>query len=258
MKPVRFEDVRIAFDDIIMSKSYDNKLVNENSVDDGDDEKKRDDTGGGDVVTTNDNDNQNEEEIVETSKFETSTVEKKEEEVSTAAISSNASTTSTTSSSTIAAEISTTLPDSFLRFLLLVINVPLIIEEGEKVQLQRQEAVIGTNHPEDDTTTTDTTTSSSQPKSLPQAAIDAALRIHELYTLIQHTYNSISQQQQQQTTASSTMVDNIESRQQSHHYEYDATANFFAACSGEIVKVTTVEGAVDVSDELGKEGGTTT
>ncbi|KAL7454108.1 hypothetical protein ACHAWC_005735 [Mediolabrus comicus] len=252
MKPVRFEDVRIAFDDLIKNN---NSKANEDSVDGKKKKKKMVEGGGGNVVTTDNNDIQNEEDIVETAATdETSTAQKEEEEVSTAAI---LSTASTSSSSSTVAEISSTLPDSFLRFLLLVMNVPLIIEEGEKVQLQRQEAVIGTNHPEDDiTNSTSSATTSSPNKSLPQAAIDAARRTYELYTLIQHTYNSISQQQQQQQQqkSSSSMVDNIESRQQSHHYEYDATANFFAACSGEAVKVATVESAVDVSDELRKEG----
>eukprot|EP00970_Alexandrium_tamarense_P004155 scaffold695_cov196-Alexandrium_tamarense.AAC.17 len=90
------------------------------------------------------------------------------------------------------------VPDSFLRFLLLVAKVPIIVEEGGKQpQLKAKQSQSSLN-----------------------AATAAARRALEIYIMAQTMYESISERQQRSLS------------EESGHF--DATTSFFAACAGEI------------------------
>lgn len=201
MKPVRFYDVRVAFD-AMDKKTKMMGSTNDDNKSDEEDEKKN----NVDAVMT-------------------------EEETTKETENSSSSTTTTTS----------TLPDSFLRFLLLLAHVPIIIEEGEKLpppsNQQLQQPVVGNNN-----------TQSQQRLPDDNAVTDAAQRIHELYTLIQNTYDSIHKRQLQ---SPSLRDDGGMTTGSGSKREYkDATASFFAACSGEIVKFA----ATAANDHVTTEG----
>jgi len=205
MKPVRFNDVRIAFDDILKRNDDNNHgdstkggrdIISSNSVG-----KEGQVNGGGPSEITHDAAVANESTIVESATIiDVESRAEMEKRLSSSKPSSSSS----------------TLPDSFLRFLLLLANVPIIIEEGEKSP-KRRSTPNNSNNNKMESNDNDASLL------LPTAALEAAQRAHELYTRAQRTFDSISERQ-------------LQSQQDGKRD--DATASFFAACSGEIVKVS--------------------
>eukprot|EP00984_Skeletonema_dohrnii_P006421 scaffold2298_cov104-Skeletonema_dohrnii-CCMP3373.AAC.2 len=217
MKPVRFNDVRIAFDDILKRNHDDN---HGNSTKGGCDinsgknvGKEGQVNGGGPSDITHDAAVANESTTVESATIiDVESRAEMEKRLSSSKPSS-----------------SSTLPDSFLRFLLLLANVPIIIEEGEKSPKRRSTPNNNNNNKME-------SNDNDASLLLPTAALEAAQRAHELYTLAQRTFDSISERQ-------------LQSQQDGKRD--DATASFFAACSGEIVKVS----AASIMDDVGNDGG---
>ena len=212
MRPVRFKDVRVAFD-VIMSENNNGRL-----------------TGGDEMIVSN---NDHVKLIMEQDGHNGDDDSPSEKNVAVVvdntAVEAGGASSSTTPSIIIDVETrteletpvtsktaatSSTLPDSFLRFLLLLANVPIIIQEGEK---SPKRPTNKGGAPNDASSNPDT------------AVMDAAHRVYELYTLAQNAFDSISKRQLSQQNGR----------------RGDATATFFAACSGELddIIATTVDGS---------------
>ncbi|KAL7492219.1 hypothetical protein ACHAWT_001389 [Skeletonema menzelii] len=208
MKPVKFQHVRIAFDKFIICSD----ILEHNQSDQR--KKKNDDVVGGHEVKHGG--------VGDGGPSEATTTASTIIDVETRVEMEKQLSSNQTSSST-------TLPDSFLRFLLLLANVPIIIEEGEKSTKQQRQQQQQSRSSSSSTSNNlmepseNNGTSSSSVSKPSQAAVEAAQRAYELYTLAQNTFDSISKRQ-------------LQSQQDGKRG--DATASFFAACSGEIVKVS--------------------
>ena len=138
----------------------------------------------------------------------------------------------------------TSIPDSFLRYLLLVARVPIIVEEHKKKESQKSSS-----------SSKDDETKQQQPKKkekkkVPSAAIAAAKRVHEILSMARTTYELISKQQQQQHDATTS----------GSKRRVDATTSFFAACSGEKIETNNndeddTNALVDDLDAMGIDKG---
>eukprot|EP00804_Cyclotella_cryptica_P018776 CCRYP_007252-RA/>CCRYP_007252-RA protein AED:0.14 eAED:0.15 QI:0/0/0/1/1/1/2/0/1534 len=96
----------------------------------------------------------------------------------------------------------TTIPDSFLRFLLLVARVPIIVEEGKKKQLHRQKKRFMADSEAN--------------------ALAAAKRIMEIYKCAQDCYEQIEERRRKKMSKEGDGKGD------------DATTAFFASCAGEM------------------------
>lgn len=228
MRPVRFDHVRVAFDEI---------LKKNNSTDDN----SGDSSHGYEVVMKEGGNNIGRDDAVinNESTVETTTTADAAAVTEVIDVETRAEMEKQLLSSSSPSSSSSTLPDSFLRFLLLLANVPIIIEEGEKSPKRRSASATSNNQMDKPSIVDGNSSLAVSSKSSP-AALDAAQRAYELYTLAQNTFDSISDRQLQS---------------QHDGKKEDATASFFAACSGEIVKVSIDDGGPNIATGVvvGKE-----
>ena len=122
------------------------------------------------------------------------------------------------------------IPESFLRFLLLVAKMPIVIEDDEKM---KSASPMTTIHKSPSSPRTSET--------IPEAARIAAKRAYDIFTLAQTTYESISEKQER------SVQDQMTS---------DATASFFAACAGEFESCTGEGSSSTTSNNVNKRKGT--